>query len=82
MFWSFATLFRTSAHRGDFALAKNGWFRVRMPGWHEIEQPASVDAGSMEPKVLVKNKNMAPPSNTPNPPLPTIEASPGVINRN
>jgi hypothetical protein len=53
-----------------------------MPGCSEIEEPASIDAGPMEPKVLVKNKNMAPPSNSPNPPLSTIEASSGVINRN
>jgi hypothetical protein len=53
-----------------------------MPGWSEIAPPASIDAGPMEPKVLVKNKNMAPPSNAPNPPLATIEASSAVINRN
>jgi len=53
-----------------------------MRGWSGIDPPAAIDAGSMEPKVLVKNKNMAPPSNAPKSALATIEASSGVINRN
>ena len=69
MFWSFTMLFSSSARRGVFALATNGWFRVRMRGWSGIDPPAAIDAGSMEPKVLVKNKNIAPPFNAPNPPL-------------
>jgi hypothetical protein len=82
MFLVVRNAFQEQRPQGCFC-ASNKWLvRVRMRGRSEIEQPAAINAGSMDPKVLVKNKNMAPPSNAPNPPLSTIEASSGVINRN